>query len=212
MDWTFWQPQIVGFGGLLGTLVTAIATFFLWRVTRTLARETTRMAEASAQPHVVVTLNSNRWSTRHFDLSVDNTGNAPAYDIRISFSPPLPNREPRDAARTIPFQNVSVLKPGQGLSSYVADYKALENRSFFVEISWLKNSAGSERQTNSYTLSFADFEGIVLIGEDPVVKMSRHLEKLEKDLALLTQGQRHLQVDVHSTSTSQDEYSPNNNR
>ncbi|MGE8392599.1 hypothetical protein HFV04_014455 [Pseudomonas sp. BIGb0427] len=206
MDWAFWQPQIVGFGGLLGTLVTAVATFFLWRVTRTLARETTRMAEASNQPHVVATLNSNRWSTRHFDLSVDNTGNAPAYDIKVSFSPPLPNGEARDADRTIPFQNVSVLKPGQGLSSYVADYKSLENKSFFVEISWLKSSAAPERQTNSYTLNFADFEGIVRIGEDPVVKMSRHLEKLEKDLALLAEGRRHLQIDVHSTTASQDEH------
>ena len=42
-----WVNAIIAIGGAIGTLVTAVATFFLWRVTKTLARETTRMAEAA---------------------------------------------------------------------------------------------------------------------------------------------------------------------
>ena len=56
-----WITTFIDFGGLLGTLVTAVATLFLWRVTKLLAVETKRMAEASAQPHVVATLDPNRW-------------------------------------------------------------------------------------------------------------------------------------------------------
>ncbi len=71
--------------GALATVLTAVATYFLFRVTRVLAVETKRMAEASAQPHVVATLVPNRWSLNYFDLNVDNTGNATAYDIAVHF-------------------------------------------------------------------------------------------------------------------------------
>jgi len=63
-----WLPTVVAIGGVLGTLVTAVATIFLWRVTSLLAVETQRMAKATSQPHVVATLDPNRWSMRHFDL------------------------------------------------------------------------------------------------------------------------------------------------
>lgn len=46
----------------LAALLTAVATFFLWRVTRLLADETKRMVDASVQPHVVVTLEPNSWA------------------------------------------------------------------------------------------------------------------------------------------------------
>lgn len=68
-------------------LLTAVATFFLWRVTRLLADETKRMVDASVQPHVVVTLEPNSWAAFYFDINIANTGNAPAYDIEIGFNP-----------------------------------------------------------------------------------------------------------------------------
>lgn len=115
-----WVTLAFGIGGLFGSVATAIATIFLWRVTKTLAVETTRMAEAAAQPHMVATLSPNRWSMNHFDLHVDNTGNATAYDIEVSFDPPLENGQARGAAVQVPLQSISVLKPGHGLSSYLS--------------------------------------------------------------------------------------------
>lgn len=43
-----WMNVAIAIGGAIGTLVTAVATFFLWRVTKTLAHETTRMVDAAA--------------------------------------------------------------------------------------------------------------------------------------------------------------------
>ena len=105
-----WITTFIAVGGLLGSLVTAVATLFLWRVTKLLAVETKRMAEASAQPHVVATLDPNRWSMRHFDLKVDNTGNATAYDIKVDFTPPLVNGEGRAGGTAVPFKSISLLR------------------------------------------------------------------------------------------------------
>lgn len=127
-DQPSWLTTALSVGGMLATVVTAVATIFLWRVTKLLAKETTRMVEASDQPHVVATLSPNRWSLRHFDLLVDNTGNATAYDIQVCFDPPLENGEARKEDAKIPFESVSVLKPGEGLRSYLADISVLEER------------------------------------------------------------------------------------
>lgn len=191
-----WQSLILGVGGLLGTIATAIATFFLWRVTLVLARETTRMAEASAQPHVVVTLAPNRWSARHFNLHVDNTGNATAYDIKVSITPPLQNDETRNDDAKIPFERISVLKPGTGLCSYLSEYQPLKGKTFEVKISWLKSSSEKSREENSYILRMSDHEGVSWLGNDPAVDVAQHLKKIEKNLGDISR--KHIQVDVYS--------------
>ncbi|WP_435652908.1 hypothetical protein ACSC9T_25330 [Pseudomonas putida] len=153
------------------------------------------MAEASAQPHVVVTLAPNRLSARHFNLHVDNTGNATAYDIRVTITPPLQNGEARGDAK-IPFETISVLKPGAGLSSYLSEYQLLKGRKFEVKISWLKSSSGKTREENSYILRMSDHEGVSWLGTDPAMDVAQHLKKMEKSLADISR--KHLQVDVYS--------------
>ncbi|WP_081255190.1 hypothetical protein [Pseudomonas putida] len=191
-----WQSLLLGVGGLLGTIATAVATFFLWRVTLVLARETTRMAEASAQPHVVVTLSPNRWSSRHFDVLIDNTGNATAYDIRVNIDPPLQNGEARRPDTTIPFQSVSVLKAGAGLRSYLSDYAPLKGKVFNISVSWLRSHSNPAREENTYTLSMADYEGVSTLGSDPHIDMVRHVKGIEQNLSDITRKQ--LKVDIYS--------------
>lgn len=197
-DHPSWITTALGVGGMLATVVTAVATIFLWRVTKLLAKETTRMVEASDQPHVVATLSPNRWSLRHFDLVVDNTGNATAYDIRIVFNPPLENGEARREDAKIPFQRVSVLKPGQELRSYLADIDVLEGKAFEVAVSWRHGSKDKPRQTNAYTLNMTDYTGSSELGLDPMIDMARSLGRVEKSLGSIVRS-KHLKVDVYTS-------------
>ena len=190
-----WANAAIAIVGAIGTLVTAVATFFLWRVTKTLARETTRMAEASAQPHVVATLSPNRWSMIHFDLHIDNTGNATAYDVVLAFDPPLQSGEGRGALG-VPFQKVSVLKPGQGISSYLCEYNVLKGKSFRVSISWKRTAASDERQHNQYNLSMADHDDVSRLGNEPILEIAKHMGKLEAGLSKVTRGARRAEIDV----------------
>ena len=183
-----WITTFIAVGGLLGSLVTAVATLFLWRVTKLLAVETKRMAEASAQPHVVATLDPNRWSMGHFDLKVDNTGNATAYDIKVDFTPTLVNGEGRAGGMAVPFANISLLKPGQGMSSYLAEYPLVSKRVYSVRVSWRRSSADSQREENVYTINMADREGVSDLGGDPMVKIANDMAKIREDLRSLAQG------------------------
>ena len=193
-----WITTFIAFGGLLGTLVTAVATLFLWRVTKLLAVETKRMAEASAQPHVVATLDPNRWSMRHFDLKVDNTGNATAYDIKVDFTPPLINGEGRAGAMAVPFENISLLKPGQGMGSYLAEYSIVSKRVYSVRVSWRRSPADSQREENVYTINMADRQGVSDLGGDPLVNIANDLAKIREDLRSLAQGSKRLKIDAYT--------------
>ncbi|MCH5630943.1 hypothetical protein L6228_00230 [Pseudomonas syringae pv. syringae] len=201
---TSWVNDAFSVGSVIATVVTAFATIFLWRVTKLLAKETTRMVEASDQPHIVSTLIPNRWSLRHYDLVVDNTGNATAYDIRIVFDPPLENGEARKNDAKIPFEKISVLKPGQGLRSYSADINVLRGKSYEVTISWRRGSEAKPRETNVYTLDMADYDGTSDLGKDPTVDVARSLEKIEKSLSKLV-GSTHLNVDVYTNADREKE-------
>jgi len=194
----WWFNSTVAISGAIGTLVTAVATFFLWRVTKTLATETTRMAEAAGQPHVVATLIPNRWSMRHFDLHVDNTGNATAYDIRIAFDPPLENGEARSEELGIPLQKISVLKPGQGLHSYLSEYEKLKGKVYRVAISWRRDPSSEKRQDNIYTLSMADNDGLTRLGDEPLIQIAKHIKKLDESWSPVAKGSKRTKVDVYS--------------
>ncbi|AFI89568.1 MULTISPECIES: hypothetical protein [Pectobacterium] len=193
-----WVNTIIAIGGALGTIVTAVATFFLWRVTKTLAHETTRMVEASSQPHVVVTLTPNRWSMHHFDIHIDNTGNATAYDISIAFDPPLKNGEAHGEQIEIPFQKISVLKPGQGIMSYLSEFKLLKGNTYQVDIIWKRDASSQQRQKNSYTLNMADHEGISRLGDDPLIEIVKSIKKIEENWSPVAKGQKRTKVDVFS--------------
>jgi hypothetical protein len=195
---------VVAGTGALATVVTAVATFFLFRVTRVLAVETKRMAESSAQPHVVATLVPNRWSLTHFDLNVDNTGNATAYDITVHFDPPLTTGG-TDSRDEIPFQRLSVLKPGQGLSSYLCEFALLKGKVYQVEIIWRKAATATEIESNSYTLSMNDQSGVSRLGNEPLIQLARSLKHIDESLSPVLRGTKKLKVDSFSGEDRREE-------
>jgi hypothetical protein len=160
------------------------------------------MAEASSQPHVVATIEPNRWAWNHADLKVDNTGNATAYDILVSFDPPLENGGARRDNEKTPLQTISVLKPGQGLSSYLSEFRPLAGKSFTVTISWRRDPAKNDRETNTYTLNMVDAEGVSRLGaSDPLTQIAEEVKKIREDWRPIAKGSNKIQTDVF---TSQD--------
>ncbi len=170
----------------VAAIITACATIFLYKVTKILAVETKKMADAS-KPHIVATLVINKWSMKHMDLHIDNTGNATAYDIEISFNPPLKNTGVREKLETLPFQKISVLNPNQGLSTYLSEYSDIKDKSYFVEISWKNNSMATEREYNRYILNIGHYEGVTKLGDDnPLCSIANKVEKISDDIRKIT--------------------------
>lgn len=201
MEQAAWIALVRDLGGVIGTAVTAVATIFLWLVTRTLAKETKRLAKASAQPQVVATIEHNRWAMQYADLHVSNTGNATAYDVSISFEPPLPIDDLRDSIRPPPLQTLSVLKPGQALHSSLSKFAPLIDKTFIVTVSWRSSPSSPERESNVYPLDMSFVRGITRLGSaDPLTQIAEQMKKMREDWQSVAQGNRRIKTDVFTSN------------
>ncbi len=190
-----WLLPVLTFAG---AAVTAVATVLLWRVTGILAAETRRMANLSSQPHVVATIEPNRWSLIHADLKLENTGNATAYDIQVEFDPPLENGEARSNHGT-PLKTLSVLKPGHGIASYITEFAPILDKSYAVTVSWKRSLKDKKRESHSYTLDMSVFKEITQLGaSEPLIQIAEVLKKLREDWQWVPRGSRKLNIDVYT--------------
>ena len=185
----------------IGAAVTAVATIALWRVTAVLAKETTRMADATGQPQIVATLRPNRWTMMYADLTISNSGNASAFAVRMEFDPPLAiDKEgaPSDK-RAIPFQEVSILRPGESLSSDIGRSFPLLDKSYRVTTSWLRHPEALKRESLTYTLSMADSKGVAVLGaSDPLVQIAQEVKHIREDWRFVASGNREIKADIYT--------------
>lgn len=190
---------------MLGSLVTAVATVALCAVTAVLAKETKRLAALTSRPQVVASILPNRVGTGWADLRVENTGNAAAFDISLTFEPPL-KYSPVDDDGQPPLHSISVLTPGQGMNSFLCDYSEIIDVVYSVCVSWKVDPHRTERTSLSYVLSIADIKGTSqLDGSDPAVEVEKHLKLLAKSVERVANGQRRLKVDSYSDRDRQNE-------
>ncbi|HEY0622215.1 hypothetical protein [Sphingomonas sp.] len=194
------MQNALAIASVLGAFVTAIATIFLWRVTKILAVETQRMANAQSQPQIVATIEPNQWSMMHADLHIVNTGNATAFDVEVTFDPPLvvDHENKRETPKT-PFEQISLLKPGQRLSSWVGRMYPLLDLAYEVSISW-KRSPTEEKESYRYSLNMTDYKNVSRLGSgDPLIKVADHVKKLQEDFSKIANGHRNLQADIFTS-------------
>lgn len=185
------------------TAVTAIATIALFVVTAVLAKETRRLANLSAQPQVVATIQRNRWGFGFADLHVANTGNATAFDIQVIFDPPL-EIDPVDEDATQPLRSISVLKPGQAVDSYLVEFQRIIDQTYTVTISWKHSPKNKRRDTLVYTLRIADIKGSSQLGaSDPAVQIADDIRKIREDMHKLATGWSKPKVDVFTSADRQ---------
>lgn len=157
------------------------------------------MADASAQPQVVANIAFNQWAMNHCDLSVTNTGNATAFDILVEFDPPLEVDDEGLPDPETPLHRISLLKPGQSLSSYLNESIQLIDVSYKVTISWRLKPDSAERQSLSYSFNMNDYKGITTLGAtNPSVQIAEQIKKLREDWRYVANGQRKIKADTYA--------------
>lgn len=129
-----------------------------------------------------------------------NTGNGAAYDIKIAFDPPL-RRHEKDASLPTPFRNVSVLRPGGAIRSFLGGFETLGHDTYSVTVSWKRDPAATGRESHKYTLNMGDFEGIAQLGDaSPLTQIAREVKHIRDDWRYVASGSHRLKVDQFTTA------------
>jgi hypothetical protein len=164
------------------------------------------LAERSSQPHVVATLEANQWSIIHVDLVLANTGNAPAYDIKLAFDPPLTSDRIEKRNKGMPFADVTVLKPGQSFSSFVGDYKAFKETEYTIKITWRRKPNGWRSEVNEYKFCIDQFAGVTRLGElNPSIQIANEVKKIREEWGRIASGFKKLNVNVFTADDRAEE-------
>lgn len=199
MTWAEFIAAVPDSITVLGVVVTAVATVMLWLVTRALATETKRMAEASAQPQVVVSIEPNQWAMNYADIVVANTGNATAFDVLVKFDPEIPG-EPDLPDRPTPLQTVSLLRPGQKLVNFLSSFEPIIDVSYTVAVSWKRHPADQKRETLTYPLNLKEMDGRGSLGaSDPMNQIATEVKNMRDDLKRVVDGNRSIKAEVFTT-------------
>lgn len=178
--------------------VTAIATIVLAFLTWVLAKATRAMADATSNAQIVASLEANTWSLRHLDLIVENSGNASAFDVEVCFDPPLPMDRVRKE-RPLPYQKLSVVRPGQSFASYACEFSSVKGLSFKVTTSWKKNPTSNRRDRLEYVYDLTGFEGATSLGRrSPEIQIAEEIKHIRDDWKAIAGGTRKLKIDAYS--------------
>lgn len=189
-DWVKWMSSAVPF-------VTMFATIVLALLTAVLAWATMRLARASSQPQVTATIQPNLWSMVHCDLIVENSGNAPAYDIVVGIDPE-PIQADERGENGIPLKNISVLRPGQSMKSFLSDTESIIDQEFKVEVSWKRHPR--DRKADMITYNHRLPKGVSRLGAwSPEIQTAESLKKLREDWQHVARGQQMLKVDGYGS-------------
>lgn len=182
VGWFAKPENALAFSQLAAAAVTAIATIALWRVTRVLAVETKTLAAMTSRPFVVGSLESSGASASALNMTLRNTGNATAFDVKLELSPALskPNGSPPDDPNKTTWE-ISLLPPGQVLTTQGVMSTEVHGTIFAATVSWAAMPGASIRDSLSYSFEPKDgfrggwnTKGLHHIAEE--------LEKLRKQL------------------------------
>lgn len=191
---------------LAATGVTAIATGVLAWVTWLLFQATKRMAAATTDPNIVVTIEPGRWSFIHLELVVENSGTGPAYDVQLSLDPPL-MRDRNGSSEPLPLNAISVLRPSCSIRNLIGSGANLLDSSFAVTISWKASPTSKSRTEVKYDLSLSHYRGLIQLGGgDPAVNMAQEIKKIRESLDRMIRGPGRIAVDTFNQSDRNKEY------
>lgn len=177
-------------------IVTAAGTAVLAVFTTALAIYTRLLVRVTQQPFVVATIEPNPQALMYVDLHVGNEGNASAFDVAVSFDPPLPTDKNSSESGPLPFSHVTVLRPGQKLVSFICGFAAVEDKVYKATITWRKTPTARAIERISYNVTLNHFKGFSRLGNDYGEKSAKSLEKMASALSAVADGHKTLRVDT----------------
>jgi|AntAceMinimDraft_1070359.scaffolds.fasta_scaffold46109_1 hypothetical protein len=148
--WLSEATNALAIAQLFAAIVTALATFALWRVTKVLAVETKTLAAMTSHTFVVGAFEPSAAGSGGFDVVVRNTGNSAAFDIKLVFTPALPDITQQAEVSDETSFEVSILIPGQRLPLSAVMYRDAPETKFKISVSWSSTPSSKEREQISY--------------------------------------------------------------
>jgi hypothetical protein len=186
--------------GKVAGIFVAPFTLALVALSWVLARETRQTWVQNRLPHVVVTIEPTPVSFMYADLVVENVGGGPAFDVEARFDPELKIKDERRPS-SISAHSIlrpPTLKPKQRICTLLGRWHGISPRRATVRCT-CKDAAGVEH-TFINVVDMGSYEGLSVLGGEPLQKISNEVEQMRKAIENLSTGWRRLEVNTHDAA------------
>lgn len=184
--------QNSGAFSMVFSAVVAFATVVYAILTWKLVSETKKMREAQTEPKISVIVQPTEEWINAIDMIIQNIGLGPAYNVKFKVEPDFEYTEGKflselgfikDGLRYLaPSQKLQIF-----LTSMADNFEEKVKKSFKIKVAY-QNSIGGKKYEDSYTIDFSQFIGLRHLGEPPLYKISKNIEKIQKDIHHLSTG------------------------
>ncbi len=185
------------FSGVVA-LSTVVYAFLTWR----LSTETIKVRKAHTEPNVSVFLEQNRASIHFFDLIVKNIGSGPAYDVAFKVLEEFEIPKERKLSQ-IDFirEGIRYMPPNYLIRCYfltfLGNYEKIIDKNIRIQVTY--KNANKDNLSEVINLNMSQFKGIQTLGEDPLNKIAKSIESIQKDVGNIASGYKHLRVNTYDS-------------
>lgn len=185
------------FSGVVA-LSTVVYAFLTWR----LSAETIKMRKAQTEPKVSIYLEQNRASIHFLDLIVKNIGSAPAYDVNFKVLEEFDIPKERKLSQIGFIQaGIHYMPPDYQIKSFfltfLGNYEKIIDKNIKIQVAY--KNVNKESMSEVINLNMSQFKGIQTLGEDPINKIAKSIESIQKDIGDIASGYKYLRVDTYDT-------------
>lgn len=208
----------------IATVAIAILTFILaketWYLREAQIRQLDELKRENIRPNVGVQLESSPVGMNFVNVKISNLGKGIARKIVIKFVDRAGNEVAKDVDLVVEKfrklamfrQGIQTMGIGQEISSFVFSFidlgKELNGDIFkpYLQINIDFEDVEGNLYSNSFTIDFAQYEGISELGGDPLHQMATEIKKIREQLGKVAgQNAGRIGVDVFNSEDRQAE-------
>jgi hypothetical protein len=167
------------------------------------------MKESQIEPHISVSVqqSDNTGSPGLIDMLIENTGQGPAYDLNFIIHPDFDLKTNKLSEIGFIQNGIRYFGINQNIKFFLTSlYENFEQKAanpFEIEVSY--HGASGKQYNEKYTIDFSQFSGMAQVGEPPINKLAKSIEKIEKNIDGLTSGFKKLYVITQTKTEYKDE-------
>jgi len=197
---------------LIFTVFIAASTFVYAILTLRLVSETIHMRKIQTEPKLSIIISpSDEW-INFINLKIQNIGAGPAYNIKFQANPDFECLH--DVYLSNVLRPINYLEPKEErktfLTSLVEDFEKKISTTYEITASY-SNKEGVNYK-DRFIIDFSEFKGTHQLGEPPIYKIAKNLEKIESHFSSLSSGSKRIEVNAHTPEDVEREHKEEINR
>ncbi len=182
------------------TFATVVYALLTWRLTH----ETIKMRKAQTDPNIAIYLKPNKASMHFLDLIIKNIGLGPAYNVTFKILEEFDLEDKTDRKISeIDFINegIQYMPPNHSIETYafrlLGQYEKIIDKSLKIEVNY--KNVEKRKLSEVIHLNMSQFKGKQTLGEEPLNKIAKNVESIQKDIHHLSSGFHHPQIDIYTS-------------